>query len=434
MPSIIDDAAGGAAGGLPDHLTSHWAWQKLRACRAKLGGCDPFAALGVSGREQSYSQVLAWLLGERRCPAFATEWLDTVLDSEAAPPGWVAGVLTDSEDQPFDGKALTCRSVTTESTLPSNERVDLVAHYTSSDGQRLVLAIENKIHAGESPGQLDAYAKALLRQYRAEDTQIVLVFLTPAGRTPASLGGGGAGDEGFEVRVASWARLASLLEAHPPQEDEEHRVFAGLIARHLKEKLMGETPERAYTRALFEDPECARTLLQICAEQPVLGDMHDAWVERVRQWLEGWNPAWTDITPAIDPASKFPAIREIKITVQAWDDAGLPVRIMVHNDTPHRGPAVRLVIYNEAYPANAETLKRFATLGAGAVDADYGRAWSGFPWYRVLASDRGSDEPAARQVHHYAYNDETVEKCLACLDEQFREIAPAMRRLLEEKR
>ena len=212
-----------ATGGLPAYLTSHWAWQKVREMPGRPGSCDPFAALGVAGREQSYSQALAWLLGEPTCAAFAAAWLDTVLTPEAAPPGWVGRPLTDLDGSAVDKGALAYESVATETALPNNARIDLVAHYGTGEGQRVVLAVENKIHAGESPGQLDVYAEALQCQYDAEDALIVLVFLTPAGRTPSSLSSASVDDERFQVRVASWARLASLLETHPPGDQKPGR-------------------------------------------------------------------------------------------------------------------------------------------------------------------------------------------------------------------
>jgi len=352
----------------------------------------------------------------------------------SAAPAQAAGhALSRDQGPPLIAEGLICKAVTSESPLPTDERIDLVATYLADDGTRVVLAVENKIHAGESHDQLASYARELLRQYGYERTAICLVFLTPAGRPPTTLDDETAGDSRLHIRVASWARIAKLLWQNPPEEESaEHQLFTQTVARHIDEDLMGETLDRSDARALFEDPECARTLLRICKEQPQLGDMREAWVTRVSAWLSNKERPWGQVATTIYPSSHGREIREIKVQVHAWDAAGIPLCIMVHNDTPHRGPAVRLLVYAPHYERNAAGLQRLAELSEGVIDGSYARAWPGCPWSRVLASDRETSNPKSRQVDHYAYNKETIEQCLAALDKQFGEIETAVHRYLKE--
>lgn len=421
-------------GELPTCVSRHPAWQRIRDRDTPSDRCDPFCALGVQRREQSYSRLLAWLLAEPACHAFATAWIDTVVDPATAPAGYDSPYVVGANGRLLTAADLHRTNLAAEAPLPNDQRIDLVARYTSrsTSGGSLVVAVENKIGAGESPDQLDSYARELLRQYPDPSCHIILVFLTPRGRAPETLSA--VPDDRLHPRVFSWERIAALLNTHSPDAVHlDHLSFTRSIQRHIKESLMGETPARMDTQELFDDPDCARTLLRICQAQPLLGDMLDAWVERVREWLASKDPAWRDIVLSVYPTSFSRGIREIKIGVQRWDDSGIPLRFMIHNDeTGHSGPAVRILIYMDHYDNNAPALNRLAELADGAIDPEYGRAWPGFPWQRVLTDDRESPEPESRLVHHYAYNEQTIEQCLENLRDQFSSIEPAIHRFLNQ--
>ncbi len=122
-----------------------------------------FEAMGIGTREVRHSRVVAWLLdpagSHRQGDCYLRRFSGLVLAQRELDGAidW-AGFAVECEDEGID-------------VLLVNER------------SRLIIAVENKIHANQSPGQLKRYRRTLERRYPV--CTRICVFLTLRGEKPA---------------------------------------------------------------------------------------------------------------------------------------------------------------------------------------------------------------------------------------------------------
>lgn len=140
--------------------------------QAISSGLNIFEAAGLSRQEFRHSNFLEFLLNPRAPhglgDAFLKQLLRRALDyvSSSPPIGALDLALADFSN------ALVRREW---------RGIDLLVE---SKANRLVVAIENKIDAAESKGQLDKYQKTVEAEYR--DERKLCCFLTPEGDPPSS--------------------------------------------------------------------------------------------------------------------------------------------------------------------------------------------------------------------------------------------------------
>ncbi len=138
----------------------------LRDMETLEGKFNLFEAMGVGMREIRHSRIIAWLLNatgshgqrDRYLRRFAqVVFSQRKIDIAEASIDWT-GFAVECEEQNID-------------LLLLNER------------SRLVIAVENKVHADQAPGQLDRYRRNL--ESRFPDYTRIYVFLTLRGEKPA---------------------------------------------------------------------------------------------------------------------------------------------------------------------------------------------------------------------------------------------------------
>ena len=130
-----------------------------------------FDVLKIQRRELQHSALLAWLLDPRGSHGLRDYFLRRFL-SEAAQTADEQGIANVSP-LTVDGWALDDVEVATE-----RHNIDILVIAPSDT---FVCLIENKIGAGEQPGQLARYLRTVQREYEPDPLPI---FLTPEGREP----------------------------------------------------------------------------------------------------------------------------------------------------------------------------------------------------------------------------------------------------------
>lgn len=120
-----------------------------------------FSALGVTEKEVRHSRVLAWLLSpsgsHRRGDLYLKRFLALVLKGKmGSAHEWAL---------PADGWEVTVE----------DDRIDVLICCPKA---RFLCAVENKIHAGQSPGQLAGYRAKLAERYPAYERHHVFLTLT----------------------------------------------------------------------------------------------------------------------------------------------------------------------------------------------------------------------------------------------------------------
>ena len=149
---------------------------EARAIRAAggwvTGPADLLTILGRHRDELFHSRLLAWLLRPSGRHGLGHGLLRALLDTV-----WPGERLAD-EATPVVVELERTRSGTSEATEDALEaRADIVVYLDD-----LVVVIENKLDAGEQPGQCER----LYWAWANEATEVRWLFLTPTGRAPAT--------------------------------------------------------------------------------------------------------------------------------------------------------------------------------------------------------------------------------------------------------
>ena len=113
-------------------------------------------------------------------------------------------------------------SVTTERTIPSGRRIDVVVEFICADGRTGCLAIENKPFAGDQENQVRDYLVYLDERYSERS---LLLYLSPAGEGPST------SSLGTDELEEKWKHRFAIV---PYVEDREGRsdAFDDVRARY----------------------------------------------------------------------------------------------------------------------------------------------------------------------------------------------------------
>lgn len=357
-------------------------------------------AFGVGRDEVAHSHVLAELLNPAR-HAGAAKILSSLLRevarrmelrTEGEESHENAEGLRKIANGPFERVA-----VRRESML-----IDVVVE-VSATSREAVIGIENKIDAGEQPEQIARYQAALERAYPGR--MATVVFLTPTGRAPTT-----ASTRPDVPAVALgyewWVRAIMEAREAAPHGGRDRLALLEFEA-HLREEILreGKAGPKRLVRDLWRDH--GRALRLVMELRPGLGDVRDECVGLLR---ERFPDARFQFYP-----EKRSALREIKMNLRSWDEAGFPFTFMIRADDGER-PYVRVLIWRDSYRKRAEGLSRWAnslnaSLGPDAeplVDEGFSRI-RGWDWHKVL---REEDYPSSAEIADDAFDEDTVREAV----------------------
>lgn len=226
---------------------------RLDAARAPF---DPLAVLGWSAKERAHTRMLAWLMDPRPASPDRAHGLGAAplralaqLALETIAPQGFHDIRVWREQPLGDGLAATARAP------------DLRVEWIDDDGTPWVALVEDKLDAAEGDEQLRDYL-AWMRRSRGAHRRL-LVYLTPDGRAPASVGAAP------ELAVVRWGELAGrLLDAiaHAPPSDA--RDFATLCLRAMRARFEGSPEVRALVASLHARHPAAAELVSTPGGDP----------------------------------------------------------------------------------------------------------------------------------------------------------------------
>jgi len=178
--------------------------------RPHIPAFDLFEALGISGKESRYSDLIAWLCTRRnsRGESFARTLLSRMKPLPQQPSEWGALLTTTREEVTKDG------------------RVDLVLEF-----ERLAVAVEVKVWSSEheTPGgqpQTVSYPRALEEKLNraGRPKRILTVLLSPTGIEPSSQDA---------ARLSFFDLASAMLSTLPETPDPDEQLLIRLVAAHV---------------------------------------------------------------------------------------------------------------------------------------------------------------------------------------------------------
>jgi PD-(D/E)XK nuclease superfamily len=272
-------------------------------------------------------------------------------------------------------------------------RIDVVIEVLSP-AAHLVIGIENKIDAGEQPEQLARYQAALDAAY--PDCTAVLVFLAPSRRLPLTAVATSKVTCVALDYTAIIAAVQASLDHAPPSSPDAHVLRD--LRRHLKEDILADDETRQIVRELWM--KHGRALALALEHRPRIKDVLVAYERRLRERLG--KDAEFEHYPTRGE------LREIKVTLRSWLDAGFPFTFMFYAD-PGERPQVRLLLWSGSFETRKTALKAWAqrvnkVLGH-RLDDTFAPIGEWKAWRRVF---REEDYPSDAAVEACNFDDETA--------------------------
>lgn len=296
------------------------------------------------------------------------------------------------------------------------ERIDIVVRILSQGGA-VVVGIENKIDAAEGEEQLGRYQEALCRAYPKDAA--LLVFLTPTGREPTTA------KASHPVRVvqAGYAVIASAAEEALRKAESGSRDEHSLseVVAHLKENVLNEDTEvKEMVRELWKSH--GRALRLAMKHRPRLEDVRDLYEALLRERfgndaeISYWHPRG--------------GLREIKMVLQPWMEAGFPFEFILHVDG-NGFALVRLLIWSEHFDARANDLREWAdrveASDPGLVNPDFPKVRGWWSWRRVLVEE---DYPADAILDEQAFDEATAREAVEAVVKLHEKLEPHVKEAL----
>ncbi len=350
---------------------------------------DLVGSLGVGRDEVAHSRLLAALLNPKR-----HRGAETMLRSLLRDILRLRSLDGDTGEHVETILAETWKHVEVQREFKS---IDVVVRITSPS-RTVVVGIENKIDAGEGEDQLGRYQEALRRAY--PKNAALIVFLTPTGRDPATAipnHAVSAVSAGYDLIVAATEEV--LRETESGSRDEH--ALSEVVA-HFKENILSEDTEvKALVRDLWKSH--GRALRLAIKHRPRLEDVRDLYEALLRERF-GDDNAYIYYWPSRGE------LREIKMFLHSWTDAGFPFQFILSlND--EGSPLVRLLMWRDSYDEKATFLKKWArTVNASdpaLVDSESTKLPHWVGWRRVFSEE---DSPPDAVLDNQAFDDATAKE------------------------
>ena len=338
----------------------------------RSGDFDVMQILGVSSRELAYSNIFAFFLDPKGAHRFGAKPLVSFLRH--------VNSSADGDILPFS--SLLGEDVGRVRVRREYKGIDLLIELTD---ETTVLAIENKVYAGEQPDQVARYQAMLTREYPRWTRGIA--FLTPSAANPQTH------DPESDVPVVkiSYRSVAEIFENNSAGASTGAAAFASAVASNIRQRILEEHPMKDKIYALWADREFSDALSEIVYHAPRLSTYKDEFSKRIVEWAEsqhGLNVSSEELYP------KRGEPYELALRFRQWDQLGLPVTLKFYwyqntanwND-PGCQPAIRAFIWWKDFNANQESFQNLAACGHDRVSENFAPIKSWTNWRRFFAED-----------------------------------------------
>lgn len=349
----------------------------FQAIQVRIGQFNLFEALGAVHGELRHSNFLGYLLSPNRPHGLGSKALQQMLRRLI-------------EETPISRRPLSTLELIVgdlDDAIVHRERdgIDLLVEI---DALKLVVFIENKVHAKAGDGQLRRYRELIDSRYPAY--RKIGIFLTPDGVAP---------DDPAYLPL-SYATLTSVLEGvvSDIHKSDPTRLIVDHYVDMVRRNLVEDTHLRSLAAKLYE--RHAEALDFIFASRPQPASLVEAIAYRVRNTpgliVESESVAMLRFAP-----EKWDDLLSYEIDKREWTHSGRGLLFEVKSYSNKRGRVnVSLVLgpgaasYRQAMYAAAQTLPQ---IFAGLVKP-MGTKWSTIFSKDLLTPERASDLSIEAQV------------------------------------
>ncbi|PWE38746.1 hypothetical protein C9I50_21150 [Pseudomonas prosekii] len=198
---------------------------------------DLFKMMGVSSKELIHSNILAALSNDREPHGMGSAFRDAYVAS--------LDQLT-CIGRPLSPAVLEGAKGKKVKVARELAHIDVLLEFP---GERLVIAIENKIWAADQPNQVAKYQQALCDLYPHYER--ALVYLTPTGRESPTI----SCDSSVPVYYQSYGDVVALLHQCQPAANQAAAYFIDQFKTHVEKTMSGNSELNSLCWQVFQQNE-----------------------------------------------------------------------------------------------------------------------------------------------------------------------------------
>jgi len=396
----------------PSPLLCSKPFQELLALEQEV---SPFEVFGIEASELVHSRILGRLLASDGPLGFGTALMPRLATAmrmagsrSCLDVSWIVSLSAAHFKVQLE---YPCRvQETGEGDLG---RMDLLLE---DERQKLAIVIENKVWAGEQDRQIERYQTWLVKERKG--WQALVIFLTPNGVDPTQWKKDDSGVS--SCACLSWRDIFRALEGLDTRDASGViRAFRQNIRRHI----MGESQEKKLVRQIMSNPDLAAVVSTIIKHMPKIDSIREE-LERGVHEITG-----KEIHTLLYP-SKRGDVREIKIYLKPWEDAGAPICFNFYDGD---FPALRTMLLNEDWSTFAPIAKKLAALENSAIHKECPIRSDWTPWRLVMADDDNTDDAWKRTIiADRSYSPESAKALLEIFRERYLKLKPTMDQFLSD--
>lgn len=204
---------------------------------------DPFKVMGVSTKELLHSRVIATFLNAEEPHGLGSKFRDEYLAS-------LKVCRRVGEAAPLEEAVILNAAGARAKVIRERADIDILIDFPSL---RLVIAIENKIHASDQREQLTRYQQSLCDLFPHYEHRAI-VYLTPEGRDSPTAN---VDCQRVPIYYQSYAQIAELLTRSRPLTTPSAGAFLDQFIRHIERTMTDSSDIQELCWGVFEQNEDA---------------------------------------------------------------------------------------------------------------------------------------------------------------------------------
>ena len=366
---------------------------------------DMYELMGIQWKEQWHSNVLAWMLEHR-------------FDFQKSFFSFIQQKLNCSFEFNRNGKINAHR----EFSDSEYGRIDVVAHYRCTNTE-LVVGIEVKVLANEGGDQIKRYQELLSEKFSTE--KCCVVFLTLDGHSPKFE------DSDVKVIPMSWKDVSKCIEVDTVKQQDQ-QYFLKQFKSHLERITSMNSQETEILKEFLQKKSCnddhRETIRRIVEIYPKFDEYKGKFRDTVAKVLGKERDELIDF---IYRENKI--CRELKVEVEKWKIAGLPITFMLF-DYDFRYE-VRILLHN--IPVNGEKvneLNKYLDEDRVGMKLDFQKISEWDYWCTVLPSDHGRNQVDDALIKAQIYEDKFWKFVEEKLESQAKPLVGPIDKWIEKQR
>lgn len=329
---------------------------------------EPFKVMGIRSKELVHSRVLATFLNKQERHGLGADFLNAFVRALARPDSNLFSGDRLDADELLGVMAPSAHSLV----YRELDFIDLVVVFPA---QRLVIGIENKVHAGEQKAQLARYQEALRMRFKGY--RHALVFLTRSGRNPTTANI----SDRMPIYCMDYGQVTGMLKRckESPNLVTTAAIFIDQFVDHIERYMTASSQAKELCWQLFTEHEKAYKDIydhyKYCVARKVKSAFSSIADRLTTDPVFGIDPALIEITPRQVENDKHVVYYDLDVRMHSWPKG---VGVLIYK-------RIAFSVFPYVREADIANLRANCLLPMSPSTA------KGWPGYRYFCADQALD-------------------------------------------